>query len=41
MYVVTSGWDRRMVVGVTVGRWEEIREEYGEDIVELLVETHG
>ena len=40
-YVVTSGWDRRTAVGVTVGRWEEIRDEYGEDIVELLVEAHG
>ena len=28
-------------MGVTVGRWEEIRDAYGEDIVELLVETHG
>ena len=40
-YVVTSGWDRRTAVGVTTGRWEEIRDAYGEDIVELLVETHG
>ena len=28
-------------MGVTTGRWEEIRDAYGEDIVELLVETHG
>ena len=40
-YVVTSGWDRRTAVGVTIGNWAEVRDEYGEDIVELLVETHG
>ena len=31
-YVVTSGWDRRTAVGVTAGRWEEIRDAYGERI---------
>ena len=40
-YVVTSGWDRRTAVGVTIGSWAEVRDKYGEDIVELLVGTHG
>ena len=30
-----------MAVGVTVGSWAEVRDKYGEDIVELLVGTHG
>ena len=40
-YVVTSEWDRRTAVGVTIGSWAEVRDKYGEDIVELLVGTHG
>jgi len=40
-YVVQSGWDERTALRVVDGRWDELKDEYGDEMVRLLMEAHG
>ena len=40
-YVVQSGWDERTALRVVDGDWGRIKDEYGDEMIRLLMEAHG
>ena len=40
-YVVQSGWDERTALRVVDGDWGRLKDEYGDEMIRLLMEAHG
>ena len=40
-YVVQSGWDERTALKVVDGDWGQLKDEYGDEMIRLLMEAHG
>ena len=40
-YVVRSGWDERTALRVVDGDWDQVKGEYGDEMIRLLMEAHG